>query len=230
MLLWQSVPCWGMPSTSPFCIKVETWLRMAELAYEPRVITGPPKSPNKKVPYVERPDGSVLADSGHIIATLTAGHGVMLDEGLDARQRADVLAITRMLEDHFYWAVAWDRWAIDEHWAQTKKAYFGTLPWPLPWLAPPFLRRSVLRSIDGQGFGRMTTEAIVARAQADLDALAVFLGNQEHMLGRPSSLDATVFAFLEAATSPPWDGPLKHAAERHDNLIRFRDAMKRRWF
>jgi len=230
LILWQSVPCWDMPSTSPFCIKVETWLRMANIAYEPKVISGPPKSPNKKVPYVQRPDGSIVADSGHIIATLTAERGVTLDDGLDARQRADALAITRLLEDHFYWAIAWDRWVPDAHWAQTKKAYFGYLSWPLPWLVPPLLRRSVIRSLHGQGFGRMSDDTIVARAQADLDALATVVGDAEHVLGRPSSLDATVYAFVEAATRPPWSGPLKAAAERHDNLMRFRDAIRQRWF
>ena len=42
IVLWQLGPCWGMPSGSPFCTKLETWLRMVELPYEARVITGLP--------------------------------------------------------------------------------------------------------------------------------------------------------------------------------------------
>ena len=41
MLTLYSVPgAWGAPSLSPFCTKLETWLRMTGLAFEARA-TGP---------------------------------------------------------------------------------------------------------------------------------------------------------------------------------------------
>ncbi|MDX1406576.1 MAG: Tom37 metaxin N-terminal-like domain-containing protein, partial [Saprospiraceae bacterium] len=49
-------------------------------------------------------------------------------------QRAIATAVTRMLEDHLYWAITWDRWMLDEHWALTRRAYFGWMPAPLRWL------------------------------------------------------------------------------------------------
>jgi glutathione S-transferase len=61
VVLWQMQPLWGLPNPSPFCMKVETWLRMAGIPYEPRAIGGPPKSTTGKVPYIERPDGSFLS-------------------------------------------------------------------------------------------------------------------------------------------------------------------------
>lgn len=64
IVLRQTPPCWGMPSTSPFCIKLESWLRMAGLAYEARVLKGPPRSPNGKVPYVELPTAGCCATRG----------------------------------------------------------------------------------------------------------------------------------------------------------------------
>ena len=36
--LYQFKPAWGLPNPSPFCMKVETYLRMAGLSYE--VING----------------------------------------------------------------------------------------------------------------------------------------------------------------------------------------------
>ena len=62
--------------------------------------------------------------------------GVTLDEGLSARQRGLANAVTRMLEDHFYWALVWDRWMVPAHWAKTRVVYFGRLPPPLRWLVP----------------------------------------------------------------------------------------------
>jgi glutathione S-transferase len=230
IVLWQTHPCWGLPSTSPFCIKLESWLRMSGLPFEARVLRGLPRSLTGKVPYVELSDGRLLADSGAIIETLTAERGVDLDAGLDERERAVATAVTRMLEDHFYWALAWDRWMVPAHWQETRVAYFARLPGPLRWLVPPLARRGVRRALHGQGFGRMSSEAILARAERDLVALAGLLGEQQALLGRPASLDATLYAFLVCALRPPFDGPLQRAAARHTNLVAFCERFERRWW
>lgn len=231
LILWQTVPCWGMPSTSPFCIKLETWLRMAEIPYEARVIEGPPRSPAGKVPYVEFADGRLLGDSAVIIETLTREHGVELDAGLSPREQALATATTRMLEDHLYWAIAWDRWVIDTHWAQTRVAYFGAMPWPLAKLAPVFLRPGVKRALRGQGFGRMSEAEILTRVHADLTALATLIDEPSQTLfGRPASIDATVYGFVLAILRPPWDGPLQQAGRRHPELLRFSEAIEARYW
>lgn len=223
-------PALGLPSASPFCIKLETWLKMAELPYEVRVVQGPPRSSNGKVPWVELGDGRRLADSGAIMATLAQERSVSLDAGLDERSRALAVAITRVLEDHLYWAVVCDRWRVSSHWAQTRVAYFGAQPVPLRWLVPAVARRGVLRALHGQGFGRLDDDAVIARARHDLGALAELLDDQEHWLGRPSSLDATAYAFLASAASPPFDGPLQRAVAQHSNLIAFIERMQQRWW
>ena len=72
--LYQFKPAWGLPNPSPFCMKVETYLRMAGLPYE--AINGalPFKAPKKKLPYIE--DGTqLIADSGFILEYLKATHG-----------------------------------------------------------------------------------------------------------------------------------------------------------
>ncbi|MCX4244169.1 glutathione S-transferase family protein [Paraliomyxa miuraensis] len=227
MILWQTVPCWGAPSTSPFCIKLETWLRMAKIPYQARVLNRPPRSATGKVPYIERSDGSLLADSGAIIEALTAEHGVTLDEGLDARSQALQTAVTRMLEDHFYWVIAWDRWIIDAHWAQTRVAYFGALPWPMSTLVPAVLRGPMRRALHGQGFGRLTSEAILERTRRDLAALAELVGDGTAVLDRRSSVDAIAYAFLVAARCPPWNGPLQQAVAARPNLMAYCEAIER---
>ena len=42
IVFWQLSPCWGLPNASPFCLKLETWLRMAKIPYEAKSVTGPP--------------------------------------------------------------------------------------------------------------------------------------------------------------------------------------------
>ena len=230
IILWQTGPCWGTPSTSPFCIKLETWLRMTAIPYEVRVLARPARSRTGKVPYIERPDGSLLADTGAIIDALGREHGVTLDDDLDPRATATATAIMRMLEDHFYWAIAWDRWVPAAHYSETRIAYFSELPWPLSTIAPPLIRRRLTAALHGQGFGRLRDDAIVARAERDLEALAVLVGSHDSVLGRPSSLDATAYGFLLAAKAPPWDGPLQRALRRHPNLVHLCDAIERRYW
>lgn len=203
---------------------------MAGLSYESRVLRSLPRSSTGKIPYVDLPDGRLVADSGVIIDLLTAERAIELDAGLDVPARALATAVTRLLEDHFYWAIAWDRWVPPRHWAQTRVAYFGGLPGPLRWLVPPLARRGVLRALHGQGFGRMTDAAIVARVERDLAALSGLLGDREHLLGRPASVDATLYAFLACAVRPPFAGPLQRATERHPNLVAYCDRFARRYF
>ena len=51
--LHQFPPLWGLSSASSFCLKLETYLRMAGLDYEVAVETNPGKAPKGKLPYIE---------------------------------------------------------------------------------------------------------------------------------------------------------------------------------
>lgn len=81
--LHQFPPLWGLPNASPFCMKVETWLRMAALPYETAVVFNPAKAPKGKLPFITD-NGKVVADSGLIIDYLKETYGDKLDGGLSA--------------------------------------------------------------------------------------------------------------------------------------------------
>ena len=107
--LYQFNPAWGLPNPSPFCMKVETYLRMVGLPYE--VINGvlPFKAPKKKLPYIE--DGTqVIADSGFILKYLKQTYGDKLDENLSDHEKASAHALSRLFEENLYWVVLYCRW------------------------------------------------------------------------------------------------------------------------
>ena len=231
IVLWQSPPCWGMGSTSPFCVKLESWLRMTGLAYEARVLNGLPRSSTRKIPYVELPDGRLIADSSEIIDTLTIERNVTLDAGLDGRARGLAVAVTRLLEDHFYWAIAWDRWIPKAHWEKTRVAYFGALPGPLRWLVPPLARRGIKAELRGHGMGRHGADEIHAIAARDLSAVADFLGDKAFFLdAQPRSIDAVAFAFLANVLWAPVDSPIQRHARTRPNLQAYCERMRARCF
>ena len=60
---------WGLPNASPFCMKVETYLRMIKLPYDVRFISNPQQASKGKLPYIQI-DGKNHPDSEFIIDEL----------------------------------------------------------------------------------------------------------------------------------------------------------------
>ena len=88
------------PNTSPFCLKLELFLRMTKLPYE--VIESCEGGPKGKVPFIEM-DGQTVADSDFIVDFLTKKFGLTLDDKLDATQAATAHAVQQMVEENTYW-------------------------------------------------------------------------------------------------------------------------------
>jgi glutathione S-transferase len=230
VVLWQMSRIWGIPNPSPFCMKVETWLRMAGIRYEARAIQGPPRSSTRKVPFIERPDGTLLADSGRIIRVLSAERGIDLDRDLGPRERAESLMLRRLLEEHLYFLVLAERWVDDAGWDRCRGDYFAAVPPVLRTLLPPIIRRQVKRDAHGQGLARLDPAERLLRAEADLEAVATVLGVREHFFGAPSTVDAVALAFLTNMLRVPVDGPVHRVARRHDNLVRYEARLLERYF
>jgi len=230
IVLWQMQPLWGLPNASPFCMKVETWLRMAELRYETRAIAGPPKSKSSKVPYIERPDGSLIYDSSCILETLAREHSVSLDGHLSASDRALGLLLQRTLEESLYFLVVHDRWVDDQNWPRTARDYFGDFPWPIRTLVVPIVRRKIVAAALGQGVSRLPEGQRVARGKADVRAIAQLLGDQPYFFGKPSSYDAIAYAFLANVLWAPYDNPVKDELHAQANLVAYCDRMKSAYY
>lgn len=230
IVLWQMQPVWGLPNGSPFCMKVETWLRMAGLPYVAKAITGPPKSKSGKVPYIERPDGSALWDSSVIIETLAREHGVQLDRGLSDGDRAIGTLLQRTFEEELYFLALYDRWVDDQGWRRVSKDYFGQLPWVLRSAVVPIIRRKVMSAARGQGVSRLPTGHRIAKGEADLRAIAHVLGDKPYFFGQPSSYDAVAYAFLANLLWAPLQAPLADALRRHANLVAYCERMKAQYW
>lgn len=220
----------GLPNASPFCMKVETYLRMAGLPYECPRGGDLRRAPKGKLPYIEV-DGRVLADSTFIIDYLKATYGDTLDAWLTREQKATALAVQRMLEENTYWAVLYSRWFDPDGWRLTRTAFFGRLKPPLKWIVPGIAKRGMRREIHGHGMGRHTREEIYSIGKRDLTALADFLGSKPFFMGsQPSSLDAVAYAFLANVIEAPLESEFKRHAREHANLEAYCERMKARYY
>jgi glutathione S-transferase len=229
LVLFQTPAAWGVPNVSPFCLKLEAYLRLAGIPYQVK-LADPLKAPKGKVPYVEL-DGKLMGDSQLIIEHLQRVHGDPLDGKLTPQQAAIGHAVRRMLEESTYWNIVHERWAVDASWRIYRPIFKGMMPPLVSGLFLPLLRRGMLKQLHAQGRGRHSPEEIDAMGQADISAVATLLGDKPFLLGEePSSFDATVYAFLMSILAFPEPMALQRHTRAQENLVRYCERFKARVF
>jgi glutathione S-transferase len=223
--LHQFSSSFGLPNTSPFCMKLETYLLMAGLPYEVTFEDTLDKAPKKKMPYIE--DGErKIGDSNLVIEYLKEKYGDRTDGHLSAVDRAISLAMRRMIDENLYWALVYSRWVDEKNWPITRSVYFGGLPPVVKQILPGVLRQGTIKSMAGHGIGKHTASEIYEIGCRDIQALSDFLGDREYFFGnQPTILDATAHAIIANLIKVPMDSPLKTKATELANLVNFSDRM-----
>lgn len=222
-----------MPSLSPPCAKLQTWLRLCGIPYVVGM-AGPDEAPKRKLPFVEH-EGQRLGDATLLLPHLQSRFEVDPDAGLGAREVAIGRAARRMLKEHFYWIIVYQRWVAEAQFA----SYLALFSEALPAALPVELRRQIiegfrapmLAQLHAQGLGRHSADEIARLGAEDLEALATLLGEQPYFFGaEPTTLDATTYASLTNVLDVAVDSPLRESARAHDNLVAHTARMRERFF
>lgn len=223
--LYQFPSILGLPNASPFCLKIETYLRMIDLPYELHYVRDPRKSPRGKLPFI-KVEKTVIADSALIIDYLKSKFGDVLDKNLDKEQKAESLFIEQTFSEHLYWLMVYLRWQDDAQWPYIRKAYFGKLPRFTQFFITRLVRNKTKKMLYLQGTGRFSKEEILQKGYKTLDALAIFLAEKKYFHGDElTTIDATAFAFLANIVWQPYDEPLKIHLRKHKNILLFCERM-----
>src|SRR3990167_2976750 len=218
--LYQFPRMFGIPNLSPFCMKIEAWLRMSGLEYECRFQTDPRKAPMGKLPSIQV-DGEKVPDSTLIIDYLETLYDLSLDSHLSPVERAVSHAFQRLMEERMYWAVLHNRF-LGENWPTIREEAFGRLPPIVRTLVPALIQKKLQRDLQGQGLGLHDIETIYRFGGQDIDALAAYLGDKPYFMGsKVSTVDAVLLGFLTGMLAPQLPSPLQERVQLHPNLVAY---------
>jgi len=230
--LYQPPKAWGLPSMSPFCVKVETFLRMSGIPYQTK-IGDIRKAPKGRVPYIEDSESTMglMGDSGLIVDYLRDKYKVKIDQNLSADQCAQALVMRRMIEEHHYFVGAWFRWHDDSSFKYVKDFFKPLLPPVIGGVILNQIRKTFLGVVRDQGVGAHSRAEILHMAKENVEALSQLLGSRPFFMGsEPTSVDATAFGFLVQSIWVPWDNELKTMTRAYPNLVAYCHRMRERYF
>jgi glutathione S-transferase len=227
-------PAFGMPDSSPFVVKAETYLRIKGLEYEP-ITADVRKAPRKQLPVVDH-DGKIIPDSTAIIDHFEAESADKLDASLDDKQRALGRAFKSMLEEHLYFCILFMRWATDDGWSvfePSLREMLGKMGVPglLRGMVSGQARKYTAGRAATQGVGRMPRAEVVAAANGIVDAFSVQLGDGPFLFGdKPTTFDATGYAFTLGVLCPAFDNEVLKHAKTKGNLVAYEKRIKEKYW
>ncbi|HEY9639499.1 MAG TPA: glutathione S-transferase family protein [Coleofasciculaceae cyanobacterium] len=234
--LYTSPSLWGLPSISPACLELETWLRMAKLSYAPIVVTAAnfELAPKGKVPFIDY-QGKLIGDASLIIEIFKQTEGIDLDSRLTATEQAISLAFRRMLKENTYWGGIYIRYNMEENWRHYEEVVANILfPNALEETWRPFMkefRQTILTQMYSHGMGRHSSEEIVQLTCADFQALSDFLADKPFFMGdKPTTLDATAYACVGNFIEPPYISPIVDDVLQRSNLCNHYKRMREQFF
>lgn len=227
--LHQPARAFGLPNPSAFCVKLETYLRMAEIPYE--IAPGDPReAPKGKVPWIDD-SGHVLGDSTFIIDYLKHQHGDPLDGLLTPHEKAQGHAIQKLLEESLYFVSSYSKWVEDEGFAIYSAQLFAGMPAAQLEYIPDMVRKRAVDKLNAQGIARHKREEVYALGVRDVEAFGELLGDGPFLFGqRPTSFDASAFGVIGNLKDGPFASPVRDRIQGTKNIADYIDRIRRENF
>lgn len=224
---------WGIADASPFCLKIETVLRAANIKYEaPKdCLQNHQNSPKGKLPYIEH-NGKLIADSNLIIEYLKKHFDINLDDELTEEEKSISLAFRRMIDENLYWVLLYSRLADETGWNIIKNDYYIMIPSDMRSNVADDCRKNVLSDLKSHGMGRHTADEIYSIGDKDFQALSIFLGNNKFFFNKdkPSLLDICCYSIVGNLIYSPLNTKINVIIKKYDNLLNHCHMIHERYY
>ncbi|MDH5722326.1 MAG: glutathione S-transferase family protein [Alphaproteobacteria bacterium] len=226
---------WDIADPSPYCVKVENFLRANNIPFDTRnfdLKTTFTMPLGKKIPYIILEDGETMGDSTLIIERLSRDRNIDMDKGLTKEQRATSKAFCTMLDEGLYWPVIYSRWQDENGWKVIKPLFFSGNPAFLANIAASYIRMKTIRTIYAQGTGQRNQEEVYMIGASMLKSLSDFLGQNQWFFGqnKPGLMDIWTHAFVINIIRPPIENSLKDNTLRLTNLCRHAENFQKLFY
>lgn len=191
-----------IPSISPLCLQVESFLKLHGIKFENVDLKSKLWSKEgKMLPFIEL-NGEKIVDS-NIFETLSKKFEKEIDANLTEDQKKVQEEMTELVEKRLYWAIV--NWRSVDH-ENLLKGYKMVVPTTLGAQLPPaaikvyfnytYCRKG-LKQVKTSEFAANTAEEIEQFGKDDLKKLSEKLGEQKLFFGDDvSSLDLVVFSYV----------------------------------
>lgn len=228
LTLYKFGPAFGLPDPSSFVLKLETYLRMAEIDYKP-VNGNVRKAPKAKLPSMKL-NGRHIGDSELCIAALKQEFGDKLPQPADAKTRAQQQALRLALENHSYFLAIFYRWLTPENAALIRETFFSELG-VMGGVIFKMVQRGYRRTLYGQGILRYTAAEMEALLAKDIEMMVGYLGDAPYFGGdEPQEIDCTLFGIIANIIVPEMAGPLGPLSRKEPTLVAYHNRMTKRFF
>uniref|UniRef100_A0A915CAR1 GST C-terminal domain-containing protein n=2 Tax=Parascaris univalens TaxID=6257 RepID=A0A915CAR1_PARUN len=211
-----------VPNLSPFCLKVEAWLRANNIKYE-ICDSWMQRSKEGLLPFVEL-NGEQIADSQLIIARLQKHFS--LDDGLKGTERGAARAVDRMLDGSTFYALLYSK--VLENATKLVSRDVSGLHIPtflLPLVAALFAQK-MRKRLMAEGMARHEREDIVAILRRDVQAVDDLLGDKKFLFGdKLTTPDFSVFGHLATTYYLPYNQPITDLL--NNDFPRVKDYIER---
>merc|ERR1712088_12091 len=191
-----------IPSISPFCLKLESWLKLHGIKYQNVDHKCKFRSKKGMLPFIEL-NGEEIADSNMIIETLATKFGKEMPAQLSAEQKNVQHAMVAMVENHLHWTMVHWRSRESDNILKGYKLDIQTMigskapPSILNWVFKYMHCRKGMKKVKSQGLGVHSAEEIEQFGKSDLLVLSEMLGDKEFFFGdEPALLDLVVYAHV----------------------------------
>jgi len=226
-----------IPSISPFCLKLESWLKLHSIKYQNVDHKCKFRSRKGMLPFIEL-NGEEVADSNMIIETLAKKFAKEMPAQLSQDQKNVQHAMVAMVENHLHWTIV--------HWRSKDaenilKGYKLDIQSIIGSKAPASILnfffkytfcRKGLKKVKAHGLGVHTPEEIEQFGKNDLLVLSEMLGDKQFFFGdEPAMLDLVVFSHVAqlVMVDKEYPCPLRDYVEADcQNLVGLVNRMKDR--
>ncbi|CAL4135278.1 unnamed protein product [Meganyctiphanes norvegica] len=213
------------PNLSPFVLKLETYLRMAEIPHQVDFLD--PIGPKGKCPWITL-NGEEISDSQLIIERLGEKYNKNFSINLTPEQLAVARAFQIMNDEHLYWGLIVWRYVID-----AGHAFVQCFEVPFIFnVFLPFLLRKYKSMALTQGIALHGNDEIEHIIEEDLEAISVYLGDKPFLMGsEPCEVDCAIFGMMAQIV---WNSPgspyLRMIEVQYPNLNSYCQRMKERFW